>query len=163
MKKLYYDPKKCTGCKTCELVCAVGHSPSKDLYTAILEENLALPSVRVHFVAEANYGFGYTEGQTIALPAYPLACCHCKDHPCVSACIASALSYSSEKGLFFNKERCVGCWMCIMVCPYGAVRPDKRNAKSVRCDLCADINDPRCAKSCPTKAILYIEEKTDKK
>lgn len=143
MKKLYYDPKKCTGCKTCELVCAVGHSPSKDLYTAILEENLALPSVRVHFVAEANY---------------PLACRHCKDHPCVCACIASALSYDSEKGLSFDKEKCVGCWMCVMVCPYGAVRPDKRDAKSVRCNLCADINDPRCAKSCPTKAILYIEE-----
>lgn len=144
MKKLYYDPKKCTGCKTCELVCAVGHSPSKDLYTAILQENLALPCVRVHFVSEANY---------------PLACRHCKDHPCVGACIASALSYDSEKGLSFDKEKCVGCWMCIMVCPYGAVRADKRDAKSVRCDLCADINDPRCAKSCPTKAILYIEEK----
>jgi len=178
MKKLYYDVKKCTGCKTCELVCAVGHSPSKDLYTAILQENFALPSVRVHFVAEANYGFGCRESQTIALPAYgfgcresqtialpayPLACRHCKEHPCVSACIASALSYTSEKGLSFDQEKCVGCWMCVMVCPYGAVRPDKRNAKSVRCDLCADINDPRCAKSCPTKAILYIEEKTDKK
>ncbi len=144
MKKLYYDVKKCTGCKTCELVCAVGHSPSKDLYTAILEENLALPCVRVHFVAGENY---------------LVACRNCKDYPCVNACIAGALSYDPEKGLVFDKQKCVGCWMCIMVCPYGAVRSDKRYAKSVRCDLCADIQDPRCAKSCPTKAILYSEEK----
>lgn len=158
MKKLYYDLKKCTGCKTCGVVCAVGHSPSKDLYTAILEENLALPCVRVHFVAGKNY---------------LVTCRHCKDYPCVNACIASALSYTSEKGLSFDREKCVGCWMCIMVCPYGAVRSDKRYAKpegngaapasrshkSVRCDLCADIQDPRCAKSCPTKAIIYREEK----
>lgn len=144
MKKLYYDPKKCTACKTCEIVCAIGHSPSKDLYTAILEDNVALPSVRVYVGEESNF---------------PLACRHCKDHPCLNACIASALSYDREKGLLFNKEKCVGCWMCVMACPYGAVRPDKRDNKSVRCDLCADISDPRCAKNCPTKAIIYIEEK----
>lgn len=144
MKKLYYDPKKCTACKTCEIVCAIGHSPSKDLYTAIVEDNVSLPSVRVYVGQEGNF---------------PLACRHCKDHPCVNACIASALSYDTEKGLLFNKEKCVGCWMCVMACPYGAVRTDKRDNKSVRCDLCADINDPRCAKNCPTKAIVYVEEK----
>ncbi|MEK6564896.1 MAG: 4Fe-4S dicluster domain-containing protein [Candidatus Omnitrophota bacterium] len=144
MKKLYYDAKKCTACKTCEIVCAIGHSPSKDLYTAILEDNAALPSVRVYAGQDENY---------------PMACRHCKDHPCVSACIASALRYDPKEGLLFDKEKCVGCWMCIMVCPYGAVRPDFRDSKSVRCDLCADIKDPRCAKNCPTKAIIYVEEK----
>ncbi len=145
MKKLYYDPKKCTACKTCEIVCAIGHSPSQDLYTAILEENVALPRVRVSVGKEGNF---------------PLACRHCKDHPCVNACIASALTYDKEEGLLFDKEKCVGCWMCIMACPYGAVRHDSRNNKSQRCDLCADIHDPRCAKNCPTKAIVYREEKT---
>lgn len=144
MKKLYYDIKKCTGCKTCEIVCAVGHSPSQDLVTVILEGNAALPSVKVHGVEGLNF---------------LVACRQCKDHPCVNACIASSLSYDKEKGIIFDKEKCVGCWMCVMVCPYGAVRHDRRDAKSVRCDLCRDINDPRCAKSCPTKAILYMEEK----
>ena len=147
MKKLYYEPKKCNACKTCEVVCSVGHSPSQDLVSVILEGNAALPRVRVYS------GDGAAEGNFL------VACRHCKDHPCVQACIAGALEYDTDKGLLFDPEKCVGCWMCIMVCPYGAVRSDSRSAKSVRCDLCADIKDPRCAKSCPTKAIIYTEEK----
>ena len=148
MKKLYYEPKKCNACKTCEVVCSVGHSPSQDLASVILEGNAALPRVKVYS--------GEGEGN------YLVACRHCKDYPCLNACIAGALEYDPEKGLLFDAEKCVGCWMCVMVCPYGAVRSDARSAKSVRCDLCADINDPRCAKSCPTKAIIYTEEKKDK-
>lgn len=146
MKKLYYLSKKCTGCKTCEIVCAVGHSKSKDLFTAILEDDFSLPAVRVYF----------SEGDNFCV-----SCRQCKDHPCVNACIASAIKYDPGKGILFDKDKCVGCWMCIMSCPYGAVRHDLRDSKSVRCDHCADINDPRCAKSCPTKAIIYKEE--DKK
>ncbi|HCD38889.1 MAG TPA: 4Fe-4S ferredoxin [Candidatus Omnitrophica bacterium] len=123
----------------------MGHSPSQDLASVILEGNAALPRVKVYS--------GEGEGN------YLVACRHCKDYPCLNACIAGALEYDPEKGLLFDAEKCVGCWMCVMVCPYGAVRSDSRSAKSVRCDLCADINDPRCAKNCPTKAIVYVEEK----
>lgn len=161
MKKLYYDPKKCTGCKTCEIVCSIGHCPSKDLFTAILEGNTALPSVRVYPAISVDKDTVSKEDEVYFSENsnYPIACRHCKDHPCVNACIASALKYDLEKGILFDKEKCVGCWMCIMACPYGAVSRVSRDNKSVRCDLCSDINDPRCAKSCPTKAIIYIEEK----
>lgn len=154
MKKLYYDPKKCAGCKTCEIVCSAGHSPSKDLFVAVQEENLALPRLRVYPKPRHS-----DQICIIEIENYAIACRQCKDHPCVNACMAGALEYDSAKGIIFDNQKCVGCWMCIMVCPYGATRRDSRKNESVRCDLCADTNEPRCAKNCPTRAISYTEEK----
>lgn len=153
MKKLYYNPKKCTACKTCEIVCAVGHSPSGDLFKAVLEENFSLPAVRVCSKIRAGEYSGVIE-----IENYPVTCRQCKDHPCVNACMSSSLKYDSVKGIIFDSEKCVGCWMCIMVCPYGAIRRDSRSNISVRCDLCVDIGEPRCVKGCPTRSITYLEE-----
>lgn len=161
MKKLYYEPKKCTACRTCEISCAIGHCPSKDLYTAILEDNLPVPSVRVYPSLFKDKDIALKGGgpNTANDENYPVACRHCRDYPCVNSCIACALKYDPIQGIIFDKEKCVGCWMCIMACPYGAVKINRRDNKSVRCDFCADIKEPRCARDCPTKAIIYKEEK----
>jgi len=29
----------------------------------------------------------------------------------------------------------------------------------VRCDMCKELDTPQCVKSCPTKAIIWAEEK----
>jgi carbon-monoxide dehydrogenase iron sulfur subunit len=57
----------------------------------------------------------------------------------------------------YDKDKCVGCWMCVMSCPFGAIRPNRKTKKVVRCDLCSDVDTPRCAKSCPVKAIVLEE------
>jgi carbon-monoxide dehydrogenase iron sulfur subunit len=35
--KIYCDISKCVGCRSCEIACAVEHSKSKDIFTAIKE------------------------------------------------------------------------------------------------------------------------------
>ncbi|MEW6009314.1 MAG: 4Fe-4S dicluster domain-containing protein [Candidatus Omnitrophota bacterium] len=144
MKKLYFDVSKCVACRTCEIVCCVGHSLSKDLFKSVREKKLSLPRIEVCIGKDKNF---------------PIACRHCKEPKCVDACIAKALTYDFEKKeVIHDKERCIGCWMCIMVCPYGAIRPDKKAKLPLRCDHCVEIGEPQCAKSCPTKAISYKEE-----
>ena len=145
MKKLYYDVKKCLGCKSCEIACGVGHSVTGELLSAVREEVLSKPRVKV----VSNKGI-----------SFPNACRHCDDHPCVDACIASALSYDEKKKIVVhNQERCIGCWMCVMVCPYGAIRPDLKEKIPLRCDRCIDVEEPRCVKACPTGAIIWAEDK----
>lgn len=143
-KQLYYDVKKCLGCKSCEIACAVAHSVAGELFKALREEILSLPRKKVFASGGKNY---------------PLSCRHCQDPKCVDACMAAALIYDQEKGMVLHdKERCVGCWMCVMVCPYSAIRPDIRLKIPVRCDKCKDKDEPACVKACPTGAIIWQEE-----
>ncbi|MCM8758119.1 MAG: 4Fe-4S dicluster domain-containing protein [Candidatus Omnitrophica bacterium] len=142
MKRLYYRIDKCLGCRSCEIACAVAHAGEETLFCAIKQK--VLPRKKVYFFEGKNF---------------PLSCLHCKEHPCVDACMAGALVYDKEKGLVIhNEERCVGCWICVMVCPYGAIRPDINRKIPVRCDKCKNKDEPACVKACPTTAILWQEE-----
>jgi anaerobic carbon-monoxide dehydrogenase iron sulfur subunit len=144
MKQLYYDIKKCLGCKSCEIACSVAHSATQDILKAIREEKLSLSRKKVLHSKDKNY---------------PVSCRHCKEPKCVDACMAFALVYDKEKGLVNHDEsRCVGCWMCVMTCPYSAIRPDIKQKIPVRCDKCKDKDEPACVAACPTKAIIWQEE-----
>ncbi|MDP2941587.1 MAG: 4Fe-4S dicluster domain-containing protein [Candidatus Omnitrophota bacterium] len=144
MKQLYYEVKKCLGCKSCEIACSVAHSAAEELFKAVREEVLSLPRKKVLSCKGNNY---------------PVSCRHCKEAKCVDACMAAALVYDKEKGMVLHDEtRCVGCWMCVMVCPYAAIRPDIKTKIPVRCDKCKDKDEPACVKACPTGAIIWQEE-----
>jgi len=144
MKQLYYDIKKCLGCKSCEIACAIAHSVTGDLFKVFGEESLSLPRKKVLASKGKNY---------------PVSCRHCKDPKCVDACMAACLTYDKEKGMVLHDEsRCVGCWMCVMVCPYSAIRPNIKTKIPVACDKCKDKDEPACVKACPTGAIIWQEE-----
>ena len=55
-------------------------------------------------------------------------------------------------GVLLDDSRCVGCFMCLMVCPSG-VRPDAARDRVVRCDVCPDRDVPACVTACPTGAL----------
>jgi len=144
MKQLYYKVDKCLGCKSCEIACAVAHSAVQDLLKSIKEEKRSLPRKKVYSSKGKNF---------------PVSCRHCEDPKCVMACMAAALTYDKEKGMVLHdEERCVGCWMCVMSCPYGAIRPNIKTKIPVRCDKCKDKDEPACVKACPTGAIIWQEE-----
>jgi len=144
MKKLSYKVDKCTGCRSCEIACAVAHSASGELFKALKEETVSLPRKRVFLAGGRNY---------------PVSCRNCSDPKCVDACMAAALVFDAAKGVVAHDEkRCVGCWMCVMVCPYGAIRPNVKTKMPVRCDKCADKDEPGCVKACPTGAVIWQEE-----
>ena len=145
MKKLYFDVKKCVACRTCELSCSVSHSAARELFKALNEKDISLPRIKVSGAKSNNF---------------PVSCRHCDDPKCVDACMSAALVKDAETGkVIYDKDKCVGCWMCVMVCPYGAIRPDKNIKVPLRCDYCTDIGEPQCVKNCPTKAITSKEEK----
>jgi carbon-monoxide dehydrogenase iron sulfur subunit len=56
-----------------------------------------------------------------------------------------------------NAEKCIGCWTCIMVCPYGAIKPDTSSRIIVKCDLCPDREVPACVPNCPNEALVCEE------
>ena len=88
---------------------------------------------------------------------YAVSCRHCKDPLCVKSCIAGAIN--KQDGIVkIDKNKCVGCLTCVLVCPYGAVRPGPTGVAQ-KCELCLEnsCGEPACVKGCPNNAIVYEE------
>jgi len=70
--------------------------------------------------------------------------------------MSGAMYKDAKTGLTqHDRDKCVGCWMCIMACPFGAITREKEEKQVVKCDLCPDRDNPACVEACPTKA-LYL-------
>jgi carbon-monoxide dehydrogenase iron sulfur subunit len=47
--------------------------------------------------------------------------------------------------------------MCIMACPFGAIKRDPAAKIIVKCDMCPDREIPACVEACKTNAIEVVE------
>ena len=88
---------------------------------------------------------------------FAISCRHCTDPICVKSCISGALK-SKDGVITVDKERCVGCLTCILVCPYGALT-EGNDGVATKCELCIEnsCESPACAAGCPNGAIVYEE------
>jgi carbon-monoxide dehydrogenase iron sulfur subunit len=144
MKEVFVRLDRCLGCKSCEMACRVEHSTSKNLYSSISEKPLP---IRRLYVEKA-------EGQNV-----PLVCRHCEDAPCVAVCRTGAMFQDSVTGIVDrNTEKCVGCWMCAMICPYGVIGRQAGVRKAVKCDRCKDLDEPACVRACPAGTLVFATE-----
>lgn len=145
MKKIRIREQYCMGCRLCEIYCAVQHSKSKDLVKAYRGE-YPKPVPRI-LVEEKEY------------LSFAIQCRHCEDAPCISACMTGAMYRDPVSGaVLCDADKCVGCWMCIMVCPFGVITKGREKKVVSKCDLCIGADMPACVKHCPNEA-LVLEEK----
>jgi phenylglyoxylate dehydrogenase beta subunit len=81
-----------------------------------------------------------------------VACVQCSEPECMEICPTGAITKDPQSGLVgITEERCVGCGMCTLACPYGGLTYWREENKSEKCDLCE--GDPVCVKACPYGAI----------
>lgn len=144
MKKIVAKEEYCMGCRLCEVYCATKNSKSKDIIKTFKSEGGRLLSAIL--VEEKEH------------ITFAIQCRHCEDALCVVSCLTGAM-YKTDKGVVLhNKEKCVGCWMCVMVCPFGLIKPDLKNKKvASKCDLCIDKGKPVCVENCPNEALVLVE------
>lgn len=87
---------------------------------------------------------------------FPLTCFQCHDAGCVKVCPTSALIRDEEtKVIKLIQEKCVGCKMCLLGCPFGTISFNSKTGKAIKCDTCA--GDPECIKYCVTGALEFQE------
>ena len=135
---LIFNRERCLACWACELACSVAHSRSGQLETAIAEE---FPPKRRVTVAAGKDGID------------ALRCEQCAEPLCAFSCKSGALHRDPISGwIALEESRCVGCFMCMMVCPHG-IRPDPATDRVVRCDVCLGREIPACVAACPTGAL----------
>lgn len=133
-KVLVVNHERCTGCRLCELVCAVKHdgfsNPARSRIKVMKWE---------------------TEGLYI-----PMSCQQCQDAPCMNVCPVKAIS--RDEGLarvMVDYDKCIGCRSCVAVCPFGAMSYNVIDRKVFKCDVCD--GDPQCVRFCDVKAVEYKE------
>ncbi len=141
MKRIYIKEEYCIGCRLCEIHCLVQHSKSKKIIKAFKKEfPRALPRI---LVEEKGY------------LSFAIQCRHCEEAPCIEACITGAMYRDKATGaVLCDEDRCVGCWMCIMVCPLGVIKRNLEKKKiASKCDLCQGEEIPVCVANCPNEAL----------
>ena len=143
MNRVYIKEDVCIGCHLCEVYCQLQHAQSTDLVKAFKKFPRPLPRLHV---------------EEKGVVSFSVRCQHCDDAPCVQACLTGALSRDPISSLVkVDKERCIGCWTCLLVCPLGAIRPDTEEKKILKCDLCQGKDIPVCVANCPNEALVYVE------
>lgn len=157
------DLKRCIGCYGCQVACKAenGTRPGTLWARVVKQETGTYPKVR--------------------RVAVPLLCMHCRNAPCVDVCPSGATARRADGIVAVDREKCVGCRYCMMVCPYGAryYQDDERSyfagagptpyeqvkyrehAPGVveKCDFCLHRLDqglePACVANCMAKARIF--------
>ena len=142
MKRVYVNEKWCLGCHLCEYNCAFSNSGKASMVKALRNQPLY---PRIHVEGDARLSF-------------PVSCRHCEDPICVRSCISGALSKGEDGVVRIDRDKCIRCLTCVLVCPYGVLSQDGDGAV-LKCELCTDnaCGAPACAEGCPNRAIVYEE------
>ena len=142
MKRVFVNEEWCLGCHLCEYNCDFANSGCTDMVKALKGKDI-FPRIHIE------------EGDNNV--TYAVSCRHCTDPICVKSCISGALSRDGS-AVVIDKNKCVGCHTCVLVCPYGAIEPDGDGVIQ-KCELCLknSCGSPACVRGCPNRAIVYEE------
>jgi len=146
-KVITVDADRCLGCKSCMIECAMAHTQARSLVEAMKADTP--PQSRVHVEPIGPFGM-------------PLQCRHCEDAPCIGICPTEAIARLDKDGpVILDADRCIGCRLCMLVCPFGVIDMSRDGKAMVKCDMCIERTQagelPACVAACPTNAIRYEE------
>lgn len=85
----------------------------------------------------------------------PIVCQQCEEPACAAICPVQAISRDPDTGaVIVDSDLCVGCQMCIVACPFGAITLDMDRRQAIKCDLCGGV-EPWCVRFCEPGALAY--------
>ena len=102
-KTMVIDLDRCIGCFACEVACKQENNVALGVYynkVLSIGPMGKFPDIKQYFL--------------------PSICQCCKDAPCVKVCPTGATYRTDDGQILVNKEKCIGCKMCMAACPYGA-------------------------------------------
>jgi hydrogenase-4 component A len=92
------EPRRCIGCYACIAGCVENHRKA------------GLQAYPRLYVTHTPAG------------TMPVQCRHCEDAPCAVVCPVRAISFR-DNSVQLNESLCIGCKMCALSCPFGAIVP----------------------------------------
>lgn len=139
-KIMMIHPERCSGCKRCERACALAHGGIRRTGAS-----------RVH-------AFSWKSEEDGTRFSVPMMCRQCSDAACVKICPTGAMRQSAD-GLGIvelDQQSCIGCKLCVQVCPFGNVHFDSVDKVIAKCDTCAGA--PHCVEMCINGALEFVDD-----
>ncbi|MFV0440549.1 MAG: 4Fe-4S dicluster domain-containing protein [Lachnospirales bacterium] len=136
MHRVKINREKCIGCLTCVTACIVSHKSCDSRSRVVVDSR------------NKNC---------------PIFCNHCERPECVYTCMSGAMKKEEDGLVSYDKEQCAQCYMCVMACPYGVLKPDFLTKQEImKCNLCEHRTEdgspnPMCVEKCPMGAIENAE------
>lgn len=155
---LLTDSSKCKGCKKCEIACAEAHYnlTRKEI---IKNRKQLEPRIKVYKSKDMKM---------------PIQCRHCQNAPCSKVCPTGAIM--RDGGVVRVRHQfCVGCKMCVMACPFGAIAVADKDpvfgdtpsqttrAVALKCDHCEEwraengMEVSACVAACKFDALKFVK------
>jgi anaerobic carbon-monoxide dehydrogenase iron sulfur subunit len=145
-KVIIYDPVYCSGCMRCMTACSTYNNGA----TSLSKSRLQIVRHEGHAISRM------TEEDDLIFDV--LTCQQCDQPACVYFCPTLSIRKNNETGcVTINHDTCVGCRMCMVSCPFGAISYDGDRRSLIKCELCA--GDPQCVRFCPTGALKFLPKK----
>ncbi|MDH3582230.1 MAG: 4Fe-4S dicluster domain-containing protein [Hyphomicrobiales bacterium] len=139
----YFDKDLCVKCHACEIACKTWNEVEVGprWREVVKIESGEFPDVKAMNVS--------------------MACMHCGDAPCRTACPVGAITKRAEDGIVVvDQNTCIGCGFCAWACPFSAPQLTSASGKMQKCNFCQTPGNERpldmpraCEEVCPTGAI----------
>ena len=150
-------PEACIGCRACQVACK-----SWNQLPGIKTSNNGTYQNPPDLASAAFNIIQYNEVPSQENPVRWLfvsrRCMHCEDAGCMTICPTGALYRTAEGAVAYDRDKCIGCKLCVTACPFDVPRYDA-DGKITKCHLCFDRigagMSPACVKTCPTGALKY--------
>jgi formate dehydrogenase iron-sulfur subunit len=130
------DLARCTYCRACEVACERTHGGYSNMFVQLIDESYSVP----------------------------INCRHCQDGPCTQVCPTQAVHRETEDAVIVSSMKCIGCALCTLACPFGAMWLDTLNKVARKCDLCLprlkEGKEPACVASCSARALSFGDMET---
>jgi carbon-monoxide dehydrogenase iron sulfur subunit len=136
VQRIVLDPTKCVGCRVCEGVCSLVNEG---------EANPVKSRIRVVRTVE-----------NVLLYCIPVFCQQCEEAYCEKVCPAHAVNRNGNGALIVDEEKCLGCKLCEIACPVGAITVNPEKHVAIKCTQCAVVGEPQCVKHCYPKALQLL-------
>ena len=140
MLRIVLDPEKCVGCRVCEGICSLVNEG---------ESNPEKSRIKVIRTID-----------DCLLYSIPVFCQQCDEAYCETVCPAHAITRNKNGVLIVDEEKCIGCKLCEMACPVGAITVDPEKHIALKCHQCMHLEEPQCVKYCYPQALQLLPADT---
>ena len=138
MKRIVFDPAKCSLCGACMAACSAVKKGRIDL---------AQSRIRIETAGSRK-------------PLRAAVCAQCEEPACVTACMRGIIDKEESGRVTRRYEDCFRCAACLVSCPVSAVLEDQDMKAFIACDLCGKDGgeEPLCVRVCLKGALRFEEE-----